>query len=113
MGNLVKNAIKFTDKGSVRITAEITRPDKETDQILFQVTDTGEGIETHKQQQLLTASQIKNITTRKAGGTGLGLAIVKNPIALFGGEITVKVLWCRQQIFIRHRTKEIGEGQCA
>ncbi|HRG17820.1 MAG TPA: ATP-binding protein [Flavobacterium lutivivi] len=91
IGNLVNNAIKFTDLGSVRIKSEIIKSTNLTDEILFEVTDTGEGIESHKLDQIFDSfSQIKNIRTRKAGGTGLGLAIVKNLVQLFGGEIRVE-----------------------
>ncbi len=91
MGNLVNNAIKFTDLGSVIIKAEIIKSEKFRDEILFEITDTGEGIESHKLDQIFDSfSQIKNIRTRKAGGTGLGLAIVKNLVKLFGGEIKVE-----------------------
>jgi len=94
MSNLVNNAIKFTNKGSVTITSEIVKSDKDTDQVLFEVADTGEGIESHKQEQIFDSfSQIKNIRTRKASGTGLGLAIVKNLVGLFGGKIKVESVY--------------------
>jgi signal transduction histidine kinase/ActR/RegA family two-component response regulator len=84
--NLISNAVKYTDKGSVTVTAILTA-DSDT-QSLFSVTvtDTGEGISAEAQQHLFERFfQAKN----SAKGTGLGLAITKRLINLQGGEITV------------------------
>ncbi len=88
--NLVGNAVKFTDAGS--ITIEVTSkiwPDKTAD-LTFRVSDTGIGIPANKLKNLFTPfTQIDNSSTRKYGGTGLGLAISRQLIQLMGGEIGV------------------------
>lgn len=91
LSNLVNNAIKFTQKGHIKITAKLGEVLPESDIIYFEVSDTGEGIESHKLPEVFDSfSQIKNIRTRKAGGTGLGLSIVKKLVELYGGTIEVK-----------------------
>jgi signal transduction histidine kinase len=83
--NLVGNAIKFTDTGSVRITAG-------TSGSLFEltVTDTGPGIAAADQERIFDPfQQVDNSSTREKGGTGLGLAISKRIIRMHGGTITV------------------------
>jgi two-component system, sensor histidine kinase len=89
--NLVNNAIKFTEKGSVKI--DIFALSKNTDKtvLLFKVLDTGIGIPDDKQQKLFKEfSQTDESTERIYGGTGLGLAICKNLVFLMGGEIGVQ-----------------------
>jgi PAS domain S-box-containing protein len=84
--NLVGNAIKFTEKGSIEITL---RPD--ADNVLkIAVTDTGIGIPTDKINELFKVfTQVDDTTTRKYGGTGLGLAITDKLVSLLGGQIKV------------------------
>lgn len=91
VNNLVTNAIKFTEKGFVRIS--ISREytlDKMTD-IRFVFEDSGIGIPENKRKTIFEAfTQASSSTSRKYGGTGLGLAIVKRLVELFGGEIEVR-----------------------
>lgn len=90
LGNLISNAIKFTEQGRVVIEVEKVEESGETDLLRFQVSDTGEGIpEKHLDEIFDIFSQIKPITTRKQGGTGLGLAIVKKLVDLHGGVVDV------------------------
>jgi len=85
--NLVSNAIKFTDKGSVRVRMHWSLV--AGDCILrIDVTDTGMGIPEDKRKRLFQRfSQLDSSTTRRFGGTGLGLAICKHLVELMGGEI--------------------------
>jgi CheY-like chemotaxis protein/anti-sigma regulatory factor (Ser/Thr protein kinase) len=85
--NLVGNAIKFTDRGSIRITASA---DREKEQITFAVSDTGIGIDAEAITRLFQPfMQADNSMTRRFGGTGLGLAITRRIAELLGGTITV------------------------
>ncbi len=88
--NLLTNAIKFTDKGSVSLRVTL---DSETDteaRLLIEVIDTGIGIPRDRQNRLFKSfSQVDASTTRKYGGTGLGLVISKRLVEMMGGEIHV------------------------
>ena len=88
LSNLISNAIKFTEKGSV--TLEITKG-KNNDEVSFSVTDTGVGISKKHQEKLFDSfTQADSSTSRKYGGTGLGLAISKKLIEMMGGEIRLE-----------------------
>ncbi len=90
LGNLISNAIKFTDKGNVIVEVELKNSNKSHDTLVFKVSDTGEGIAKEFLNEIFNSfSQTKPVTTRKQGGAGLGLAIVKKLINLHGGEIQV------------------------
>ena len=82
LGNLVNNAIKFTETGGVLLSVE---PDG--DGYVFAITDTGPGIAEDKLPRLFEAfSQADQSTTRKHGGTGLGLTICDRLVRAMGGE---------------------------
>jgi signal transduction histidine kinase/CheY-like chemotaxis protein len=84
--NLASNAVKFTDRGSVRI--EISRPD--ASHLRVSVIDTGIGISPEQQAKLFKRfTQADSSTTRRYGGTGLGLAISKQLAELMRGQIEV------------------------
>jgi signal transduction histidine kinase len=90
--NLVGNAIKFTDQGSVEIRAAAVGSNFE-----LSVVDTGFGIAPEDQAKIFEEfQQVDNSSTRKKGGTGLGLSISRKIVELHGGAITV--------------TSEIGKG---
>lgn len=87
--NLIGNAFKFTQKGSIEILIKSSNnPNFNT---IFIIKDTGIGIAKEKQNTLFEAFvQADNSITRKYGGTGLGLAITKQIIALMNGNITLE-----------------------
>jgi signal transduction histidine kinase/ActR/RegA family two-component response regulator len=88
--NLVGNAIKFTDRGGVRV--EVSRLGIENGRIglRFAVVDTGIGIAADAQERLFQVfSQVDLSATRRFGGTGLGLAIVKRILTAMGGRVGV------------------------
>ena len=87
--NLVSNACKFTDHGSVTIAVARAR-DNGTEWIDFSVADTGIGMTAEQTAKLFQAfTQADASTTRRYGGTGLGLAISQKFCQLMGGVITV------------------------
>lgn len=89
--NLVGNAIKFTDKGRIQITATLDKKTKEKTRVKFSVLDTGIGIPKDKITSVFERfTQGSNDTNRKYGGTGLGLSIVKKLVELQEGSINVK-----------------------
>ena len=84
--NLISNAIKFTEKGSVSISISIDRNSETT--LIISVTDTGIGIKEDKQMPIFEAfQQAEGGTSRKYGGTGLGLSISRELAKLLGAEI--------------------------
>ncbi|WP_378174589.1 ATP-binding protein [Aquimarina sp. SS2-1] len=90
LGNLVSNAIKYTNKGSVSIDIELISSLKSKDTISFSVKDTGVGIAKEEQVKLFDSFYIPStVTTRNNGGTGLGLAIVKKIVELYGSKVTL------------------------
>jgi len=81
--NLIGNALKFTEAGSITVKAA-----RKGDFVEFLVTDTGSGIPEESQDELFDMfTQVDASLTRKTEGTGLGLAIAKNLTELHGGEI--------------------------
>jgi CheY-like chemotaxis protein len=85
--NLASNALKFTERGSVRIT--VSKMD--SGELRFAVTDTGIGIPQEKQGTIFEAfTQADGSTTRRFGGTGLGLTITAQLVHLMGGQIGVQ-----------------------
>ncbi len=88
--NLLSNACKFTENGTVTLKViRVTR--QKIDWIIFDIIDTGMGIPKESLKNLfLEFSQVDNSSTRKFGGTGLGLAISRRFCQMMGGDITVK-----------------------
>lgn len=89
--NLVGNAIKFTDKGEVRIVVAPAKANEGREGLKFMISDTGIGISREKIPRLFqTFSQGDSSTTRQYGGTGLGLAICDHLTHAMGGHIWVE-----------------------
>jgi PAS domain S-box-containing protein len=89
--NLVGNAVKFTDKGCVKIAVEGVVDDSAGARMKISVADTGIGIPVEKFEGVFDAfTQADSSTTRKYGGTGLGLAISKKLVDLMGGSLHVE-----------------------
>jgi signal transduction histidine kinase len=87
--NLIGNALKFTESGSVTASASASRSG-ESEMLRFEVADTGIGIPLEKQTQIFEAfSQVDGSITRRFGGTGLGLTICSRLVERMGGSIQV------------------------
>lgn len=90
LNNLVSNAIKFTEKGSIVVTVS-NHPDNQPCHLQFAVRDTGIGIPSDKLEDIFDEfTQAESSTTRRFGGTGLGLAICRRLVAYMGGTLTVE-----------------------
>ena len=91
MGNLISNAIKFTEQGRVAVTLQLLESSDASVRLRFAVSDTGVGIVEDQREQLFTAfTQADNTMTREYGGTGLGLSIAQDLVQLMGGHIDVQ-----------------------
>lgn len=89
--NLLGNAVKFTEKGEVKLKLDLLEQNKNFVKVRFEVSDTGIGISPEKINDIFNAyTQASSDTTRKYGGTGLGLAISKSLVELHDSEIKVK-----------------------
>ncbi len=94
--NLIGNAIKFTNTGTVRLVTRLVdgEPDEagnSTAKLQFEVIDTGIGMTRQETENLFTAfGQANRSTARQYGGTGLGLAISKTLAQMLGGDLTVE-----------------------
>ncbi len=91
LNNLLGNAIKFTERGSVTLNVALVEEANEQIFLRFNVKDTGIGIPNDKLSHIFEPfQQVGTDTSRKYGGTGLGLSIVKNLIEIQGGSIHVE-----------------------
>ena len=89
--NLLSNAAKFTEQGSITVEAELSAAGRDWTgerQVIVRVIDTGPGIAPEDQAKLFQPfSQVDGSLTRKTGGSGLGLSICQHLIRLHGGQI--------------------------
>ncbi len=89
--NLVSNAMKFTSKGWIEVSAELKSIAEKRCIVQFKVEDTGIGIPKDKLDMVFHSfTQASSDTTRKYGGTGLGLTIVDQLVKLMGGTLNLK-----------------------
>jgi len=91
--NAVGNAIKFTDKGFIKVSVSYNYIDKDGEKINLEISveDTGIGIAKSQQERIFEPFiQSENQSARKYGGTGLGLAITKRLTEMLGGEIRLE-----------------------
>ena len=90
LGNLVNNAVKFTEAGAVLLAVTVAPPDGGELELEFSVTDTGVGVPAEQQQRIFDAfEQADGSVTRKFGGTGLGLAISRQLVELMKGRMAL------------------------
>jgi two-component system sensor histidine kinase RpfC len=91
LANLMGNAIKFTEKGTVTINVTLMKESAHHATVRFEVTDTGIGIPANMQDKVFESfTQADASTTRKFGGSGLGLTIAKDMIEAMGGELKLQ-----------------------
>lgn len=87
--NILSNAVKFTDEGSITVTAKSLKCDSNYVHAELLISDTGIGFESKNAETLFEPfSQLNQSSTRKASGTGLGLSICKHLVESMGGSIT-------------------------
>jgi CheY-like chemotaxis protein len=101
--NLVGNAVKFTDKGSVEVDVDLAEdqdPETPTVGLAFRVRDTGIGIPADKLDAIFESfTQADPSATRKSRGAGLGLSIFKELVTMMGGRIQVESEEGRGSVF--------------
>jgi signal transduction histidine kinase len=84
--NLLTNAVRFTDQGSIELAVE-----EREGKVWVRVADTGIGIAPEHQEKIFEPFwQVDRSYTRRAGGTGLGLSVVQRLSRLLGGDVTVR-----------------------
>ena len=88
--NLLGNALKFTERGEITISADLVSSDNDQDRLVVIVSDTGIGIPTENQSSIFESfTQVDMSTTRKYSGSGLGLSICREFVSFMGGHIVV------------------------
>ncbi|MCK4305896.1 MAG: HAMP domain-containing protein [Candidatus Eisenbacteria sp.] len=111
--NLVANAVKFTERGGVRVVARLT-PDAahHSCHTRFEVTDTGIGIAPEKLEMIFESfTQVDGSSARRYGGTGLGLAIARRLTLMMGGNLTVRSTLGQGSTFTVDVTLPLAENE--
>ncbi len=109
--NLVGNAVKFTERGGIRIDVRYGKTASDKMQLQFAVSDTGIGMKAEEIGLLFQPfTQADVSTTRRFGGTGLGLAISKRLANMLGGDIEVTSEWNKGSTFTLTICAEPVEG---
>jgi len=110
--NLLSNALKFTDKGFVKLSAKCVSKTNNEVEIKFDVTDTGIGIQKNRQSKIFESyEQAEDDTALKYGGTGLGLGIVKKLVELLNGELVFESEYGKGSTFGFSIKFKISENQ--
>jgi PAS domain S-box-containing protein len=110
--NLLSNACKFTDHGTVTLAVSRECRDGEGEWVVFRVADSGIGMTPPQMAKLFEAfAQAEASTTRRYGGTGLGLAISRRFCQLMGGDITVSSEPGRGSVFTVRLPATVAELQ--
>jgi|GEM_PF-324317 len=91
LNNLINNAIKFTSKGTITLSASLINTSGQYASVFFKVSDTGIGIPLNRQQRIFESfAQADSAVSKSFGGTGLGLAISKKLVSLMGGTLSLR-----------------------
>jgi PAS domain S-box-containing protein len=108
--NLLDNAVRFTEKGSVRVFVKVDAARETAVTLHFTVKDTGIGISRDKQESIFESfAQVDGSTTRRYGGTGLGLTISTRLVGMMGGRIWLESEPSEGSTF--QFTTELGLGE--
>jgi len=114
LNNLLSNAFKYTDKGRVGLSVRAEGKDTETVILIFQVSDTGQGMKEDQIAKIFDAYSRFNIKANRAiAGTGLGMNIVKRLIEMMDGQISVESeIGKGSTISVRLPQKSAGPAVC-
>ena len=108
--NVLNNAVKYTQEGSVTLSIQSKRVSPDCAQISYSVTDTGMGIREESIPHLFSAFQrVDEEENRHIEGTGLGLSIVKQLVDLMGGDITVNSVYTKGSTFVITLPQKIAD----
>ncbi len=89
--NILTNAVKYTDRGSITMRVDSSKKDDETIALFFSVKDTGKGMRQEELSRLFTPfARIDEVSNRNIEGTGLGMSITKQLLALMDSELHVE-----------------------
>jgi PAS domain S-box-containing protein len=115
--NYASNAVKFTERGAIRICARLVRQHGEQVLVRFEVQDTGAGVRPEQLPRLFSAfEQGDSSTTRRYGGTGLGLAVTRRLASMMGGESGAEsqlgagsTFWFTAMLLVGHEQMPVRE----
>ena len=109
--NLIGNAIKFTDKGSIFVRASVDKRNKDTSRLVVEIQDTGPGISEDELGKLFKQFEQTSAGILKNSGTGLGLALSRELAVLMGGNITVASEEGKGSVFTIHVVLKEGKSE--
>ena len=108
--NVLNNAIKYTDQGSVTLSIQWRKAEGKKAVIIYSVTDTGKGIRKESMPYLFSAfKRVDEQNNRNIEGTGLGLSIVKQFTDLMGGTVNVNSVYMQGSTFVIELPQEIAD----